>query len=198
MNYYLMEPPFEVKLFEEMTKKEAKQHFEWFVSQVPSRLEQLRNAFEVTGEKKGILDYSPESLKALWGWFIPLISTERKSSKELEEESKKFPDWVRANLGDRKLSTGTLAMAVDIGIYFAEVLRKSNNTLKWGIPKSRAKSYINYNKTVLLGFKTGKYDTELDQSRTVHALTLKVAFHGDINPNALLKAYNNWSQKIAN
>lgn len=34
-----MHPPFEIKSFEEMKKKEAQQHFEWYISEIPSRIQ---------------------------------------------------------------------------------------------------------------------------------------------------------------
>lgn len=35
MDYPSMTPTFNIKPFEEMNKKEAKQYFEWYVSQIP-------------------------------------------------------------------------------------------------------------------------------------------------------------------
>ena len=49
MEYPLMEPPFKVKSFDEMNKKEATQHFNWYIGEIPNRIQLLRNAFEYTG-----------------------------------------------------------------------------------------------------------------------------------------------------
>ena len=49
MEYPLMEPPFKVKSFDEMNKKEPTQHFNWDIGEIPNRIQLLRNAFEYTG-----------------------------------------------------------------------------------------------------------------------------------------------------
>jgi hypothetical protein len=64
------------------------------------------------------------------------------------------------------------------------------------LAKSRSKNYINYNRPVLLGFMAGKYEDELDPRRIVNNLSLKVAFSEDKNPDALIKIYNVWEEKI--
>ncbi|WP_264454025.1 hypothetical protein [Paenibacillus polymyxa] len=52
MKYKLMQSPFVMKEYSEMSKNEAKEHFNWFKQQIPSRLEQL-GAFSLIH-----LDYS--------------------------------------------------------------------------------------------------------------------------------------------
>ena len=37
-----MSPPFEVKEFKDMSKKEAQQHFDWFINEIPNRIKQLK------------------------------------------------------------------------------------------------------------------------------------------------------------
>ncbi|MFK4437290.1 hypothetical protein ABH897_002574 [Paenibacillus sp. RC73] len=41
MNYGFMQSPFDMKEYSEMNKNEAKEHFNWFKQQIPSRLEHL-------------------------------------------------------------------------------------------------------------------------------------------------------------
>lgn len=196
MEYKIIQPSFEIKEFDEMTKKEAEKHLDWFNSQIAERLEQLKKVFEQSSRDVNLYNYSPESLKNLWEWFIPLVSTERKSSVEIAEELKKYPEWLRANIEDSRLSILTLSIAIDIGIYLAEVFIRNKSGIKWGISPTRTKSYVNYNRPVLLGFKAGKYDTELNPSRVLNNLALKVAFDGDKNPDLLFNTYNYWNQRI--
>lgn len=194
MNYPLMDPP-EYKPYDDMTRAEAKKHLEWYVNQIPERLELLRNAFEETGGgAKEELDYSTESLRILWKWFVTQVTTEPKTAVELEKEAKLFPDGKPRNL--ERLSIGSLAIAMDIAIYFAEVFIRMCKNVKWGLAKSRSKNYINYNRPVLLGFMAGKYEDELDPRRIVNNLSLKVAFSDDENPDALIKIYNVWEGKM--
>ncbi|MGR6125980.1 hypothetical protein [Paenibacillus sp. SER-28] len=49
MDYKLMQPPFEIKEYSEMSKEEAKEHFNWFKQQIPSRLEQLGTFSHTSG-----------------------------------------------------------------------------------------------------------------------------------------------------
>lgn len=194
MIYPLMDPP-NFKAYDDMTRAEAKKHLEWYINQISERLALLRNAYEETGGGgKEELDYSVESLRKLWEWFIPLIDTEPKTPEELEKEAKIIPGGKLRNL--ERLSIGTLAIAKDIAIYFGEVFVRNCKNIKWGIAKSRSKNYINYNRPVLLGFMAGKYEDELDPCRILNNITLKVAFDGDETSDALIDVYNSWKKKI--
>ena len=193
MDYPLMDPP-DYKPYDDMTRVEAKKHLEWYVYQIPERLELLRNAFEATGGgAKEKLDYSVESLRILWQWFMPLITKEPKTTEELEKEAKLLPSGATRNL--EKLSVGTLAIAMDIAIYLAEVFIRTCANVKWGLAKSRSKNYINYNRPVLLGFMVGKYETEYNPKGALHVLTLKVAFDDDKNSDALINAYKSGKER---
>ena len=194
MLYPLLDPP-DLKDFNDMTRTEAKKHLEWYLNQIPERLELLSNAFEFTsGEAKENLDYSVESLRILWEWFIPQVITEPKTTAELEKEAKFLPGRKSRNL--ERLSIGTLAIAMDIAIYLAEVFIKTCKNVNWGLAKSRSKNYINYNRPVLLGFMAGKYEDELNPCRILNNIAIKVAFDGDKSPDALIKVYNSWEKKI--
>ncbi|AIF51853.1 hypothetical protein [Pelosinus sp. UFO1] len=194
MIYSLLDPP-NLKHYDDMTKTEAKKHLEWYLSQIPERLELLSNAFEFTGgRKKEKLDYSVESLRILWEWFIPQVITEPKTAAELEKEAKILPGGKPRNL--ERLSIGTLAIAMDIAIYLAEVFIRTCKNVNWGLAKSRSKNYINYNRPVLLGFMAGKYEDELDPHRILNNLSLKVAFGDDKNPDVLINIYNIWKNKV--
>lgn len=43
MEYKMMIPPFEVGNFRELNKKQSDEHFKWYISQIPFRMEQLQN-----------------------------------------------------------------------------------------------------------------------------------------------------------
>lgn len=194
MIYPLIDPP-KFKQYDEMTKTEAKKHLEWYVDQIPERLELLKNAFETTGGGiKAKLDYSVESLGLLWEWFIPLVTTESKTTEELEKEANILPGGKPRNL--ERLSIGTLAIAMDIAVYFSEVFIRNCKNVKWGLAKTRSKNYINYNRPVLLGFMAGKHETELDPRRILNNITLKVAFSDSQNSDTLINIYNSWKESI--
>lgn len=194
MNYPLMTPTFEMKPFEEMTKKEAQIHFNWYLSEVPKRIELLSNAFlETGGGTSGDLDFSQKSLMNLWSWFIPRITTITKSDDEIASELKVAPEWFKEKIieNNKKLSIGTLSLAMDIAIYLAEVFIKNFNSLEWGFvthPKSLA--YVN--SPVVIGFSSG---VELDPRNLVYNLTLKTV-NGELNEKGLFNLFDAWKDDI--
>lgn len=95
MNYLMMVPPFEMKPFEEMNKEEAKQHFNWFISEIPNRINYLKSFYEYTGGgKQEQLDFSVESLRLLWSWFLPFIKTEKLTEEKIKKKTDQLPKWV--------------------------------------------------------------------------------------------------------
>lgn len=67
--YSLVETPFEFIPPRERNKKQTKQYFDWFLTQIDTRIEILQNYIDKTSTKKIVLDKSPESLIDLWEWF---------------------------------------------------------------------------------------------------------------------------------
>lgn len=188
MNYPMMEPPFEVKPFEEMNKKEAQQHFDWYVSQIPERLGLLRKAFETTGGGTvHELDLSADSLKVLWRWFQGHVNYVEKSKAQIEDELANMPDWLRASGGHatKEPSRGTLILAMDVAIYFGEVFATRFDTISWGFV-TKPKSLAHVNRPVLVGFR----NTQLDP-RTVILNSLKKT-----NPDALYELFLIWREGI--
>lgn len=192
MDYLLMQPPFEVKTFKNMSKKEAETHFNWYVNEIPSRLELLEKTYrETSNEVEIVLDYSPESLIKLWQWYINNVEIEEKSEELKKLEMEQYPEWVRVNLSSQKISIGWMAIAMDIAIYFSEFFIREHTTIKWGIV-SKPKSLAYINKPVLVGFKGG---LDLDSTNLVRVLTSKL-IDGDKDANSLLKVYTTWSGKV--
>lgn len=190
MEYQLMIPPFPISTFEEMNKKEAQIHFDWYMEEIPNRIELLKEYFEFTrGGKKEILDLSPESLKNLWEWFISRMRLERRAREEIETDLAKFPKWLKKDIKNNKykISAESLAIAMDIAIYFAEVIIKHFQNIRWGFV-TKPKSYISINRPVLLGFKN---NMDLDPCLIVYNLCLKVK-DGEKNPNKLYETFIVW------
>lgn len=190
-----MDPPFEVKPFGKMSAKEAKKHFEWYVSEVPNRINLLIDLFGATGggEKK-YLDLSPKSLIILWEWFLPNIKTTLKTKEEIDNELQNIPDWLKDEVrrNNKKLSVASTTLAMDIAIYFAETLIKHfEKNLKWGyITKPKSLEYVN--SPVLVGFKS---DMELNPRTVVYNLTLD-AIDGNTSKEALYQLFKVWLEYI--
>lgn len=155
MEYKLMIPPNEISKISELSKKEAKEHFEWYISQIPIRLEQLENYVKYTTKNNFKFDKSVDSLIYLWKWFETIIETERKTKIELEKELENLPEWLheQIKINNIKPTTLTLSICLDIGIYFSETLIYNNPSIKWDYIKTSKN--ISFNKPVLVGFKNG-------------------------------------------
>lgn len=192
MDYLFMQPPIEIRPFTDMTKKEAQDHFAWYIKEIPSRMKLLQNTFsEMSGIAKEELDYSPESLIKLWQWYVNNVEIEEKSEEIKNNEREQYPQWIQANLSDKKISIGWMAVAMDIAIYFSECFIKEHSAIEWSfVSKPKNLAYIN--KPVLVGFKGG---LDLDSTNVVRVLTSKIV-DGEKESNALLKIYKNWSGKV--
>lgn len=188
MNYNLLEPPFNIKPFREMNKSEAQIHFDWYIQQIPKRIQMLSDAFELTGGgNKEDLDYSPESLVKVWNWFIQNAEILRKTKEEIALETKSLPILARNDISTNKISTGWLSVAMDIALYFAKCIIYNYDQIKWGIlTKPKDLAYVN--KPVLMGFKA---KIELDVSGVINNQVIKVV-NGEKNPNTLLGLYKTW------
>lgn len=146
-----MHPPFEIKDFEEMTKKEARIHFEWYVNEIPARIELLKKAYQfTTGRSEKDLDCSPESLIPLWEWFVnDIAEVINRPKEEIEKELSETPKWVHEFSRAKKLSFHSQAVSMDVGVYLAETLRKNIESLFWGF-RSTPKSLYCVNRPILM------------------------------------------------
>ncbi|MCR6545559.1 hypothetical protein NVS47_08550 [Dehalobacterium formicoaceticum] len=190
MIYKMMEPPFEMNDFELMNKKEAKQHFDWYVAQIPERIVMLQEYLSIIAEKEIHLDYGVDSLRTVWELFETEIKLVPKSKEEIEKELKETPDWILDEIELTNLSQETLIVAMDIAIYFAEVFVKNNEGIYWSFytkPKSRS----SVNRPILLGFKNG---ADMDP-RVILLNCCDDSLHNN-DPELLVKLYHIWCEKI--
>lgn len=154
MKYEMMIPPFDRVEFEEMNKKQVQEYFNWYIGQVDYRISLLLNAIKEEGIDANF-DYSIESLIPLWEWYEKKISYRKLDEAEYQSRIKKYPEWMKNYIAEKDLSWETLMYCMDIAIYFAEVIIRHNDGIKWGFftkPKNRG----DVNQPVLLGFKYGK------------------------------------------
>lgn len=191
MKYLLMDPPFEIVDFADMNKKEANQHFEWYIDQIPVRIKMLKDAYESTGGGNSIgLDFSKSSLIKLWSWYLTNVEIVQKSNKDLELEYRNSNEMTKYSIRPNKISRGWIAVAIDISIYFSECMINMHDNLKWGII-SNPKSLMHVNKPVVVGFKN---NMAMDSSNLLFIQTRKI-LRGIRNENALLNLFENWEQE---
>lgn len=192
MEYKFMEPPLEVLTFKAMTKNESLRHYEWYISEIPIRMEQLRNAYAFTSGKNCLgLDYSKESLVKLWGWYLDNVEIVEKDHSELQIEFNQNPDWVKGYIQSKKIELGWLSVAMDIGIYFSESLVRANQNLKWGVVTT-PKTLVYVNKPVVKGFRA---NICLDSSIVLSTMTKKV-IDGVSTEESLAELFDIWLNRI--
>ncbi len=141
----------------EMNKKEIAQYGEWFVKQIPHRMQVLHEA--VTKSKRfrtWIADYSPESLEQLGKWFAGQVECRDLEPAEREEWMEKAVWWVREVKPQLKVLTDrTNAIAVDVGMYLSQVLIRNVGGLYWENVDKGPRANIDYGQPVVAGFRKG-------------------------------------------
>lgn len=188
MEYYMMQPPMEKVVFKEMKKKEAQAYFDWYMSEIPVRIEMLK---EVVKEEANIdLDYSLESLVSLWDWYETKIYYVDRDKDLYQKALDEAPEWFKPYVSDKFLSYETLMYAMDIAIYYAEIIVRNNNQIYWGYftkPKNRS----GVNEPTLLGIPG---NDDLNPREIVLVLTRKSA--KEKNKNRLVDNYNTWMKYL--
>ncbi|OKP99463.1 hypothetical protein [Paenibacillus sp. P46E] len=185
--------PFEIIPFELMTKKEAKQYFDWFISQIPIRIEILTAHYEeTTGGSQQELNLSQESLVRLWAWFSQRIKMVPKTRQELKEEIDAVPDWLKEEVSNNtlKFSEITSSLIIDVGIYFGSVFINELRTLEWGIVH-KPKKYVYVNQPIVIGFKK----SGLNPITVVNNCSL-IELEQDPDDNRLFDLFNVWKEYL--
>ncbi len=174
MIYTWMAPPFEMKPFNEMNKKEAQQYFEWYTGEIPERIKILD---ELT-EDWVTLDYTKESLIDLFSWYLKVITIREMSEEEIGAELEQYSQYPKHIYDDMKqellenpvdLEKIDYAIAMDIAIYYGETIRKNYPQVKWTY-FTKPKSYVYLNEP-LLHFQDAK-DELISYEREPRSLML--------------------------
>lgn len=156
MEYKMQIPPFPVKDFAELTAKQAKQIFEWYVGEIPSRLKQLQAYLDEETHGAVKLTKDIETLRPLWDWFSGTIKTRERSPEELQKDLENAPEWLHPTIleDSAKIAWESLSVGMDIAICFAEVMIEHNPRIHWDY-FTKSKKRMSVNEPVLLGFKNG-------------------------------------------
>ena len=156
------------------------------------RLDQLEGYINKTNTVKVILDKSPESLIPLWEWFEYHNEWEEKAEDELRAELIGRPEWMQRHIiaETKTFTTLTLAIIMDISIYFSETLIQNNPTIYWGF-KSSPKKLDGVNRPILLGFKG---DINVFPFTLVKVCARKST--RSKNKNQLYNLYNTWCKNV--
>lgn len=178
--------------FFELTPKQAKEYFKWYMEEIPHRLTLLWNRIRQDCPELDPFDYSPESLIPIWEWYQAKIKTIPKTQEEIEEDVLKFPKWIEPEI--RKETTiftaETLSLALDISIYLGEIAIRHHSHLQWGY-RARPKNEFSANRPVILGLRgKRKY---FNPSRITFVLVIKIS-EGD-QGDTLYDLYRYWENE---
>ena len=171
------------------TKKEAEQYFRWYLEQREERIEYLQNL--VYQEREDIsFDFTPESLIKLWEWYEGKIVVEPRSTEEIEKEREEEVYWMRPYVPEEQLALSTCNIAMDVAIYFAEVMVRNNAPkIYWGY-YTKPRNMVSVNMPVLLGFTGGALDPR--------AIVINCTCHSvkELNYKRLYEKYKIWLKYI--
>ncbi len=102
------------------------------------------------------------------------------------------PEWMRPNIlaNTKKMTILTLALAMDISIYFGEALIHNHSSIYWG-RKSTPKKLDGINRPILLGFKG---DICVFPYTLINVIIRKDS--EEKNLNRLYNLYNIWCKNV--
>lgn len=152
MSYTLINSPLKLKI-QDLPKKELKDYFQRFIDVIPQRGRELVNAVKQTPGFEGWQpDHSPTSLDMLGEWFAGQVETRQRTEKEIQEIKSRSPYPI--DIPDEELTERTFSLAMDVGMYFSQVLLKSHPSLRWFQPLDD-KRFVYYGQPVLVEFAPG-------------------------------------------
>jgi hypothetical protein len=181
LTYNLIQPPFKLKQPREISQKERERYFQWFMEVLPQRTDELAQAVRQSpGFEAWQPDLTPGSLDALGDWFAGQIEIRTRKRTEAE---------IQAILSDEQLTTRTLSLAMDVGMYFSRVLLKSYGSLRWVQPVD--KQFVDYGQPVLAGVGP----LSLNPVRVARVLARRVATKAETGKR-LRELYAIWAHQL--
>jgi hypothetical protein len=149
MTYAIIEPPFTLK-FHDMPKGELEAYRDWFHSVLPARIAELTSAVKVTPAfESWDSNQRPESLDLLGRWFEGQVETRRRSAEEMAEIHAKLTFPI--DVPDEELTNRTFSLAMDLGMYFGQVILKNLPGTRWD-QLVKGKNFVDYGQPVIMGF----------------------------------------------
>ena len=95
MSYQIINPPFTLD-FHSMSRTESEDYYEWFLVQIPVRVNILENSIHSSsGFEYWEADQSEGSLNQLGRWFAQSVEIRPRTLTEIEKIYTKGPDWFR-------------------------------------------------------------------------------------------------------
>ena len=157
--------------FFELTPKQAKEYFKWYMEEIPHRLTLLWNYIHQDYPEIKEFDYSPESLIPIWEWYETKIKQVPMTAKEIESRVRVFPKYLESEIrkNTQKYTGETLSLALDISIYLGEVIIKNYPHPRWNY-RTKPKREISVYRPVIDGLP---YNMTMETSRSLFVLTIE-------------------------
>jgi len=157
--------------FFELTPKQAKEYFKWYMEEIPHRLTLLWNYIHQDCPEIKEFDYSPESLIPIWEWYETKIKQVPMTAKEIESRVRVFPKYLESEIrkNTQKYTDETLSLALDISIYLGEVIIKNYPHLRWNY-RTKPKREISVYRPVIDGLP---HKMTMATSRSLFVLTIE-------------------------
>jgi len=188
MPYATIQPPFTLK-FRDMPKKELERYSRWFMDVLPQRVNELAPAVKQTpGFANWQPDCTPASLDTLGEWFAGQVESRSRTQEELLSIQHRlvFP----MDIPGEELTNRTFSLAMDIGMYFSQVLLKNYPSLKWEQPLGN-KKFADYGQPLLNGFGS----VSLNPVRIAVTLAYGLASKNKTGKR-LREVYDYWAQRV--
>ncbi len=132
-----------------MSRSELKNYKTWFLESIPGRVEELRSEVVRTAEfKSWLADCSVESLELLGEWFADQVEMRDTTAEEDQQIEQQLVFTIK--LPDKELTNRSFSLAMDIGIYLAEVVRNNVAGAKW-TQAAGNKKFADYGQMVIDG-----------------------------------------------
>jgi hypothetical protein len=184
MSYATIQPPFTLR-FREMPKKELLEYAAWFHSITPERITELAKAVKDTPGFEGWQpDLTPESLESLGRWFQSQVETRKKTAEEVEEIRSKLTFPIE--FPENELTNKSFSLAMDIGMYFGQVVAKNMPGTRWD-QYLKNKKDADYGQPVLMGFGAAPLNPVSIGVTTAYAISRK-------KPARLREIYDTWAK----
>lgn len=198
IRYDILVPPLGLDFYN-MTPKQAKENYEWFISKIPERMEYLRKRcaddLNISIEK---LDFSPESLILVWRWFLKTARIEKTPKEALERMKEGAKLFGESFINREQFTVVTQFIMRDIGMYLGQAYALNYPQLYWHY-YTKPKNEVNAKQPVIAGFYFKDSFTEGDATINPVAFAEGAAgsiFDGIQKETDLYDLFMKWTQWI--
>jgi hypothetical protein len=186
--YRVIEPPFTL-MFDQMSRRELKSYFLWFLGVMPERFSILELAVnETSSGPRWRADFTAASLDGLGEWFRRQVERQPKSDAEMKAELALRPPFP---IPEHRLTNRTISACFDVGMYLAETLRARYPRLVWRQVLG-GKRNVDYGQPTLIGLSRVPWNPV----NAALVIAARMA-DGELSASALREAYDFWCNRVA-